>query len=151
MAAAERGARDPDAPVGWVCLVCFAAASDVPADCARDGVPLAPLADGRTLAALRDRLERRAVRRETVRFAAALALGATLAVTACAAFGWSILPRASAGLYSSSCAWLALLLAVALAAASFALAPPLARAAALPALLRQLRLDVTRNARRPPP
>jgi hypothetical protein len=144
--AASDGTGDPDAPVAWVCLACFAAASPVPADCARDGAPLAPVADPRTLAALRDRLEELATRRETLRFAAALALGATLALATCAALGWTIVPRASAGLFSSTCAWLALLFAVALAAASLALVPPLGRATAVPALLRRLRLDVAHNA-----
>jgi hypothetical protein len=152
MAAADpprSAAPTSPAPVAWVCLACFAAASDVPADCARDHVPLAPVADPRTQAALRERLERRAARRETVRFAVALAVGSALALALCAAFGWTIVPRAPAGLYSSTCAWLALLLAVALAAASLAVAPPLARAPAVPALLRLLHLDVIRAAAPP--
>jgi hypothetical protein len=146
-ASADGDAGDPDAPVAWVCLVCYAAASDVPADCARDGAPLAPLAAPGTVTALRDRLEQRAARRETVRFAVALAAGTALALIACRAWGWTVVPRASQGLYSSTCAWLALALAVALAAASLALVPPLGRATAVPALLRRLHLDVRRNAR----
>jgi hypothetical protein len=146
-APADGDGGDPDAPVAWVCLVCYGAASDVAAECARDGAPLAPLAAPSTVTALRDRLEQRAARRETLRFAVALPLGAVLALTACHAWGWTIVPRASQGLYSSTCAWLALALAVALAAASLALVPPLGRAKAVPALLRRLNLDVRRNAR----
>jgi hypothetical protein len=135
--------------VRYVCLRCFDAASDLPADCARDGVALAPVETVEALVALRARLGMRAARRETARFGVALLLGAALALPLCLALGWPVVPRASDGLYGSAFVWLSLLSAIVVGAASFALVPPLRSDVAPALLLRRLGLHLVRNAAPP--
>jgi hypothetical protein len=133
--------------VRYVCLVCFAAAATEPAICMRDGSPLLPVDAPETVTALRARVARGAARRETVRLALAMAIGASLALAVCLALEWPILPRASGGIYSSVFAWMALSAAVLVGAASFALVPPQRSDGETAALLARLGLDWPRDVR----
>jgi hypothetical protein len=135
----------PDPSVRFVCIVCFRAAATEPGTCARDGVPLAPVADAEVLAALQARVRRRANRREGVRFGLALATGAAIALPLCLAMGWQILPRAADGLYSGTFAWVALLAAIALGALSLPIIRPLSTDGDAAQLLARLGLDRPRQ------
>jgi hypothetical protein len=140
-----RDAETPVRAVSHVCIVCFAAASTAPGTCARDGVPLSPVADDEVVAALRARVRRRAGRREGLRFALALVAGALIAWPLCVTFGWQILPRAADGLYSSTFAWVALVGTMALGALSLAIVRPLPTDGDAARLLAQLGLDRPRD------
>jgi hypothetical protein len=129
---------------GWVCIVCFREATREPGNCPRDGVPLSPLDDAEVLAALRERVRRRAAQRESLRFGLALVTGALLAWPLCRAFGWQFLPRAADGIYSSTFAFVTLMITIVLGALSLLLVRPLSTDGEAAALLRRLGVDVSR-------
>lgn len=134
-----------DPCVRFVCIVCFRAAASEPGSCARDGVPLSPVADAEVVAALQARVSRRARRREGVRFGLALTAGAAIALPLCLQMGWQILPRHGDGLYAGTFSWLAILLAIALGALSLPLIRPLPTEGDSAQLLARIGLDRPRQ------
>jgi hypothetical protein len=129
--------------VGWVCIVCFREARNEPGNCPRDGVPLSPLDDAEVLADLRVRVRRRVARREGLRLAVALVACALLSWPLCRAFHWQIVPRAADGLYSSTFALVALMIAVVLGALSLPLVRPLSSDGDAVGLLQRLGIERT--------
>jgi hypothetical protein len=131
--------------IEYVCIVCFDVAPDVPANCTRDKVPLAPVACAETVAELRGRVGRLTRRREAVRTAIVFVIGFAISLVLCLTFDWKILPSTRGGLYSGAFAFVGTMASIVLGPLSYGIAPMRRGSDDLAALLKVLSLDSARN------